>query len=179
MILFLGTGIYYLIYSKSLVRSEVVVEVEMAKIEYRVPKRLMIPSIEVYADIVEVGVDELGTMDVPDKITQIGWFGLGSRPGVLGSAVMAGHLNGKKGERGVFADLEKVKVGDRFFVEDETGSVSRFVVREVKSFEPGFASEVFERSDGQYLNLITCVGKWTGAKKGYSKRLVVFGELET
>lgn len=180
IVLLYGSGVsYYLFSKKDMVTSEVLGEVEMVRIEYRVPKRLMIPSIKVYAEVEEVGVSELGAMDVPEKITEVGWFGLGPRPGVAGSAVMAGHLNGKNGERGVFADLDKVRVGDKFFVEDETGAVSRFVVREIKSFEPGFAAEVFEKSDGTYLNLITCVGEWTGAKKGYSKRLVVFGELET
>lgn len=154
------------------------VQTQVPQKEYRFPKRLKIPSIEVDAVIEEVGLTKLGAMGVPEKIAEVGWFGFGPRPGQRGSVVMAGHLNGKSGERGVFADLEKMQVGDRFYVEDEMGVADWFVVRKIKEYDPGFASEVFERSDGFYLNLITCDGEWKKSLKSYSKRLVVFAEME-
>lgn len=116
-------------------------------------------------------------MEVPSNIADVGWFKLGSKPGEKGSAVIAGHFNGPNGETGVFADLFKLKEGDRMYIEDDQGKSLTFVVRESRLYDPGYADEVFSKSDGAHLNLITCDGTWDGDKKSYSKRLVVFADL--
>ena len=67
------------------------------------PIRLAIPTIKVNAYIQYLGVNDNGEMDVPDNSYDVGWFEPGSRPGEMGSAVIAGHLDGKNGEAGIFA----------------------------------------------------------------------------
>jgi hypothetical protein len=52
-----------------------------------------------------------------------------------------------------------------------------FVVRESRTYNPGYAEEVFSANDGAHLNLVTCDGVWDGAKKSYSKRLVIFADI--
>ena len=120
-----------------------------------IPVRLIIPSINVDTNVQRVGVTPEGEMGVPTNTYEAGWYELGPRPGQRGSAVIAGHLNGLSGEAGVFADLGKLKEGDKVYVEDE----------------------VFTRSDSTYLNLITCDGLWDETKKSYGKRLVVFADI--
>lgn len=142
------------------------------------PIRLLIPSINVDAKIQNVGVTLKGEMEVPSNAIDVGWFMIGVRPGEMGSAVIAGHIDGKDGGAGVFANLYKLKEGDRLYVEDDKGTSTAFVVREKRVFDPGYADEVFSRNDGVYLNLVTCDGLWDGAKKSYSKRLVVFAGIE-
>lgn len=180
IVLFFGSllGVYlsYTSFQKNILVSKAQVQISQRK--YQSPKRIVIPSINVNAKVDDVGLTEIGAMGVPEKIEDVGWFSFGVKPGQKGSAVMAGHLNGKSGERGVFADLEKIQAGDRFYVEDETGVASWFVVRKVKEYDPGFASEVFEKDDGIYLNLITCGGEWKKSVKSYSKRLVIFSEKD-
>ncbi len=141
------------------------------------PVRLKIPKINVNADIEYVGLTSEGTMGVPSNVVDVGWFKFGPRPGEKGSAVIAGHFNGVRGEVGVFSDLYKLKEGDKLYIEDSNGTSIAFVVRESRTYDPGYVDEVFTRNDNSYLNLVTCDGMWDGIKKSYSKRLVVFASV--
>jgi LPXTG-site transpeptidase (sortase) family protein len=141
------------------------------------PVRLIIPAINVDTSIESLGVTTKGEMEVPDNIFDVGWFKFGSRPGENGSAVIAGHLNGTSGEAGIFADLSKLKEGDRVYIDNDQGIQIPFVVRNSRSYDPGFADDVFSRSDGVHLNLITCEGVWNKVKRSYDKRLVVSADI--
>ncbi len=141
------------------------------------PSRLIIPAINVTAIVQDLGVTEDGAMDIPSNVSDVGWFQYGSRPGESGSAVIAGHLDGKNGEEGVFSKLNELKKGDTIFVEDDKGLSNTFVVRESRMFNPGYANEVFSGSARAQLNLITCAGIWNKDKKDYSKRLIVFTDM--
>lgn len=143
-----------------------------------VPVRLRIPATNTDAHIQHLGVTTTGEMDVPTNTSDVGWYKFGPRPGERGSAVIAGHLNTESGEPAVFADLHNLKENDVIFVEDKNEKIAIFSVREVRVYDPGRADEVFTKSDGTYLNLITCDGLWDEAKNSYSKRLVVFASIE-
>lgn len=141
------------------------------------PTRLIIPKINVDALIKYVGVTAAGVMEVPDTAINVGWFKLGPQPGEHGSAVIAGHFDGKNGEAGVFMNLYRLKEGDKIYVEDNKGASIAFVVREISIYDPGYANSVFSASESAHLNLITCDGVWDGARKSYDKRLVVFADI--
>lgn len=141
------------------------------------PLRLTIPAINVNAGIQHVGITPKGEMGVPSNTLDVGWFDLGPRPGERGNAVIAGHLDGEHGAAGVFTNLDKLKEGDKLYIEDGTGTSIAFVVRERRIYNPGYADEVFSQSDSVHLNLITCGGAWDGVIKSYSKRLVVFADI--
>lgn len=141
------------------------------------PVRLTIPAINVNANIQQVGVTSEGDMEVPSTIVDVGWFKLGSRPGDKGSAVISGHVDGKNGEAAIFTNLYKLKKGDRLSIEDDTGRTISFIVRESRTYTPGYAEEVFSLNDSAHLNLVTCDGVWDTNKKIYTKRLVVFADI--
>lgn len=141
------------------------------------PVRLIIPLINVDAGIQQVGVTPKGDMDVPDNSIDVGWFKLGSRPGEKGSAVIAGHFNEINDQAGVFFNLYQLKKGDNIYIKDDRGTTIAFVVRESRLYDPGYADEIFSANDNAHLNLVTCDGVWDGAKKSYTKRLVVFADL--
>jgi sortase A len=144
----------------------------------KLPTRLQIPSINLDANIEQVGIAQDSTMDVPQNIYDVGWYKLGPIPGATGSAVITGHLDGKSGEKGVFSELDKLKSGDKIKVRDNLGVESIFIVTGSKNYPPGFADEVFYSQDGKsHLNLITCNGTWDVGKNSYSQRLVVFADL--
>lgn len=149
----------------------------ISKISPGAPVRLIIPQININTDIKYMGVTPYGVMEVPNNIMDVGWFKLGPHPGEKGSAVIAGHFDGKNGEAGVFVNLYKLKKGDKLYTEDDKGVLIAFIVREKHIYDPGSADEVFSSSDSAHLNLITCDGVWDGAKKSYSKRLVVFADI--
>lgn len=145
---------------------------------FGLPVELIIPAISVDANIQNLGVTPNGEMEVPGNIIEVGWFKLGPRPGEKGSAVIAGHLNGENNKAGVFLNLDKLEAGDKLYIKDDNGASIVFVVREKRVYDSGYADDVFSRSDGAYLNLVTCDGVWNEAKKNYSKRLVVLADLE-
>jgi LPXTG-site transpeptidase (sortase) family protein len=141
------------------------------------PTRLIIPSINVDAQIEYVGVMPSGIMEVPVNTIDVAWFDLGPKPGEKGSAVIAGHFDGVFGENAVFANLNKLKEGDRLYVVDNQGVIIPFVVHGNRIYDPGYADDVFGQDDGIHLNLVTCDGVWDGVKKSFSKRLVVFTSI--
>lgn len=147
------------------------------KVSLGLPVRLSIPVINVNAAIQYVGVSSNGLMEVPSNAIDVGWFKLGPKPGERGSSVIAGHFDNENGGVGVFVNLYKLKKGDKLFVEDNKGKVTTFIVRENRTYDPGYADDVFSESDKAHLNLITCDGLWDGAEKSYSKRLVVFADI--
>lgn len=141
------------------------------------PIRLKIPKIGVDTSIEYMGVTSKGEMEVPDNSINVGWFKLGPQPGEKGNAVIAGHFDGKNGEAGVFINLYKLALKDKIFVENSRGNSTAFVVREIKTYDPGYVNSVFSASESAHLNLITCDGVWNGAMKSYDKRLVVFTDI--
>lgn len=141
------------------------------------PVRLIIPVINVDASIQQLGVTPNGDMEDPSNAVDVGWLKSGSLPGEVGSAVIAGHFDGKNGEIGVFADLYKLKAGDIVHIIDSNKTDTVFEVRESRIFDPGYADDVFSRNDKAHLNLVTCDGVWDVDSKSYDKRLVVFTDM--
>ena len=154
---------------------------EKEKNDFGLPMRLKIPKIAVDSSFEYVGLTSLGAMDVPKNPNNVAWFSLGSRPGEVGSAVVAGHSGWKDGESVVFDDLYKLDIGDKLYVENERGVVITFVVRKIQTYDSlTDTSSVFNLSDGKiHLNLITCVGTWDKMTRTSSSRLVVFTDKES
>jgi sortase A len=142
--------------------------------------RLKIPKINIDAPVEFVGLTPAGVMGVPAGPSDVGWFDLGPRPGDIGSAVIAGHEGWENGIPAVFDNLHSLVKGDKIYVEDETGTTTVFVVRELRIYgQNDDASDVFTSSDGKaHLNLITCDGVWNTMDRSYASRLVVFADRE-
>lgn len=145
-------------------------------VKYGLPVKLIIPKIHVDANVLYMGLTQTGDMDVPADLVNVGWYKYGPHPGDVGSAVIAGHLEGYK-DLGVFIDLIKLQKGDNLTILDDRGVTTTFVVRESKSYpQKDRPSEIFHSEDGAHLNLITCTGIWNNTTKRYSERLVVFAD---
>lgn len=156
-------------------------EYEVRAIE--APVRLRIPRINVDATVQSVGLVENGTgeMAVPSNFTDVGWYNAGVRPGMPGSAVIAGHYNGKYVKEAVFFDLQTLVVGDEVVVIDAAGNEVLFAVVKIERYDYDEATDdVFISDDGKvHLNLITCGGQWLPNEKVYDQRTVVFTEART
>lgn len=143
------------------------------------PIKLEIPNIDVSTEVEYVGLDSKRNMDVPKDAANVGWYNLGPKPGELGSAVMAGHLDDPNGNPAVFWDLKKLQKGDEIKISDENGNINTFKVSRIETypFNEFPLQEVFADISGKYLNLITCEGEFDKATKNYSERTVVYSEL--
>jgi LPXTG-site transpeptidase (sortase) family protein len=143
------------------------------------PRHLTVPSLNISADVIPMGVTDTGNMAVPDNYTDVSWYESGVRPGGKGSAVLAGHVDDGFDLSGVFHGLHNIRVGDSVFVTDALGETLHFKVTEIAIF--GYKDKnierIFTEESSSRLNLITCEGKWLPLEKTYDKRLVVFTEL--
>lgn len=147
------------------------------------PLQLIIPSIGVQAKIQHVGLAPTGTgeMAAPSNLTDVAWFKDGTIPGANGSAVIAGHLNGRNVPQAVFYNLEKLVVGDVIFINGEHGTTLTFKVIGIKKYRYNDPTDdvFFSDNTTARLNLITCAGSWMPAIRLYDERTVIFSELVT
>lgn len=144
--------------------------------KYGLPVQLSIPKLKVDAVISYMGLTASGEMDVPPDLITVGWYKFGTKPGEQGSSVIAGHLEGTE-DLGVFIDLDTLQSGDVVNVRNDRDEVVSFAVRETRTYKQDERpDEIFNKTDGSYLNLITCSGTWDNTKKRYSHRFVVFAD---
>ena len=146
--------------------------------EKEFPKTLNIPGLGINAKVQYVGLNSENEMDVPSNNSDVAWFSSGAIPGEKGSAVIAGHLNGKSGEPAVFWDLHKLEIGNDIYVVDNGGNEKRFQVTAIEKYKTNSApmEKIFGLNNGVYLNLITCGGRWDRTENTYDERLVVFAK---
>lgn len=143
------------------------------------PARLIIPSIQVDADIQHVGITKSGNMAVPSNFSDVGWYRYGTVPGDIGSAVIAGHVDNGLGLSGVFKRLDEVEAGDDVYLESENGIRLHYVVSAVESYPYDAIplETLFHRADTSRLNLVSCEGSWIASEKTYDRRIVVYTRL--
>jgi len=167
-----------ILYTKPVASPGNQIQQNLEQVSPGLPTHLKIPRINVDAAIEHVGLTPQGVMDAPNGPINVAWFNLGPRPGENGSAVIAGHEGWKNGTQAVFDDLHTIQKGDVVYVEDENGTNSTFVVRELRTYGKNEdVSGIFDSNDGvAHLNLITCEGVWDKARKSYPNRLVVFAD---
>jgi hypothetical protein len=142
------------------------------------PHTLFIPLLEVMATVEWVGLAADRRMDVPNDWWNVGWYELGVKPGEVGNAVMAGHLDSPTGPA-VFASLGSLAPGDEVVVVDVADNQLTFeVVRVVRYKDAAFPiADVFGPANEAWLQLITCEGTFDQVTQNYSDRLVVSARL--
>lgn len=143
------------------------------------PALLRIPSIQVATELVPLGLNEDGTVEVPTQAHQAGWYELGPMPGQVGSAVVLGHVDSREGPA-VFHRLSQLLPGDRVEVQSSEGVVVAFEVIRVATFanQDFPARQVYAGSPGRVtLNLVTCGGEYDASRGGYQANVVVFTEV--
>lgn len=144
------------------------------------PSRIKIPAINVDTKIENVGLLDNGQMGVPESFETVGWYDRGPMPGERGNAVIAGHVDSKKGPA-VFFYLKKLKAGDEVIVSDEKGKTLTFIVKDIKNYptELSPVNEIFDYSFQRRLNLITCTGIYDPKTGNHSERLVVYTTIKS
>ncbi|GAA4808864.1 hypothetical protein GCM10023200_53280 [Actinomycetospora chlora] len=148
------------------------------------PTRLRVPAMDLDAPVVPVGVAADGQMEVPGRISEIGWYRFGAAPGSpAGSAVLAGHVDDRVQGKGAFADLGALRPGDEVGVGTGDGvgtgnGVVTYRVREVRSFakEALPVDDLFRETGPPRLVLVTCDGPFDRAARSYRDNLVVVAD---
>ena len=143
------------------------------------PSRLIIAKIGVNAHIENLGQDENNNMGIPARWEDVGWYELGVRPGEVGNAVIAGHLDTDRGAQAAFFRLGKLETGDTVEIVNSDGKVLLFRVSEkvVYPYDQVPKEYLFGTADSAKLILVTCKGRFNRSSRNYTDRIAVFAEL--
>jgi sortase (surface protein transpeptidase) len=142
------------------------------------PVRLRIPAIDVDSELMQLGLHDDGSLEVPPEGFPAGWYTGSPTPGELGPAIIAGHVDWA-GSPGVFFSLRELAQGAEILVERADGSTALFRVRSIHQFpKEAFPTDaVYADIDHAGLRLITCGGSYDSRARSYSDNVVVFADL--
>jgi sortase (surface protein transpeptidase) len=139
------------------------------------PVSLTIPAIGVHTKLTRLGITAKGTLQVPTITSVAGWYTGSPRPGEVGSAVIAGHIDSYSGP-GIFYRLSDMRPGQRIYVGRANGSLAVFSVTAVQQYPKDRfpTSQVYGPAPDAELNLITCGGTFDYATRSYLSNTVVY-----
>lgn len=142
-----------------------------------VPVRVQIPAIGVDSDLMDLGLEPDGTLEVPPAGFPAGWYTGAPTPGELGPAIIAGHVDWQG--PGVFHELHLLSPDDQVTVLRADGSAAVFRVTRVEQYPKNAfpTEEVYGNIDHAGLRLITCGGVLNRAAGSHEDNIVVFAEL--
>ena len=147
-------------------------------VEQPAPVSLRIEAIGVDTTLLDLGLQDDGTMEVPPEGFPAGWYTGAPRPGAIGPAVIAGHVDWA-GEAGVFWALRDLEPGDTVEVTREDGSVAVFRTTELEQVaKDDFPTErVYGNLPTAALRIITCGGDFDDTAGSYRDNLVAYADL--
>lgn len=141
------------------------------------PVRVRIPQIGVDADVIDLGLRDDGTLEVPSNFAETGWYTGRSVSGEPGPSVVVGHVDSKSGPA-VFYHLDDLEAGHTIEIHRSDGSVAFFrVSSSVLVDKDEFPTDqVYGSTDEPTLRLITCGGDFNSSVRSYEGNLIVFAE---
>ena len=143
------------------------------------PVRIDIPNVDVSAPVDALGLNEDGTMEVPEDFARTGWYERLEAPGEVGTAVIVGHVDSHTGPAAFFR-IRELESGDEILVTLADGAVVRFVVERTEQYAkdqfPTIA--VYGPVDRPTLRLITCGGSFDRNHGHYRDNVVVYASAQ-
>lgn len=139
-----------------------------------VPESIDIPSIDVDAPLMKLGLTKDGEVELPpyEKPKVAGWFKNSAVPGEKGASVIVGHVDTKTAPA-VFFKLRQLRKGQLVKVERSDGKVVEYKVDSVEQVSKhDFPVKRVYVDDG--LKLVTCGGKFDYAKGEYDDNVIVY-----
>jgi len=143
------------------------------------PIRIRIRAIQVDARVIPITLDAKGHLmpPPPDDDNLVGWYEGGVAPGQNGNAVMAGHVDSKRG-LSVFYSLGRLRPGAEVEIErqDRTTAVFSIDAVEVYPKDRYPSDKVYGETSRSELRLITCGGRFS-KETGYLSNVVAYAHL--
>ena len=143
------------------------------------PVKLTVPAIGVTDPIIHLGLQADGSLQVPPAMAKVvGWYTESPRPGAVGGAVIAGHVDSYKGA-GPFYWLRDLKPGDKVYVSRADGTVAEFDVTQVQEYPKAAfpTSIVYGGEPDAELRLITCGGTFDPSTGHYLSNIIAYATL--
>jgi hypothetical protein len=145
------------------------------------PVSVDIPAIGVHSQLLRLGVNADGTVQVPPVTTsadQAAWLKYTITPGQIGASVIEGHVDSYRGPA-VFYRLGALRPGDAIDVTLADGVMGIFRVTGVREYAKDKfpANTIYSDANFAALRLITCGGAFDYATGHYLSSTVVFASL--
>ena len=142
------------------------------------PVSISIPDLNVSSSMERLELEPDKNLSVPRDPDRTGWYVGGPAPGVLGPAVIAGHVTWD-GSPAVFFEVASMKPGQTITVGRRDGSTAVFAVEKVTQVAKNkFPTEaVYGSINHAGLRLITCGGTYDKQSNRYLDNVVVFAKL--
>ena len=145
------------------------------------PGEIRIPAIGVSAPVVTLHMNSDGTLQVPSRFDEAGWYDGSVPPGDKGSSVIVGHVDSFTGPA-IFYRLDELTPGSEIEVRLSGGRWTMFVVTQVAEYPKSAfpTAAVYGDTSTPSLRLITCGGPFDASTGHYVSNVVVFAvALET
>jgi sortase (surface protein transpeptidase) len=145
------------------------------------PVQVDIPAIEVSSSLVDLGLNDDGTLEVPVNYDKAGWFTGGTYPGEPQGrpGLIAGHVDDGDGPA-VFYRLTDLSPGDEVLVTRADNTVAVFRVEETQQFPKSQlpTDRIYAPVSSSEIVLITCTGDYDEKARSYEDNLVVRAVLD-
>ncbi len=143
------------------------------------PAVIRIPRLGVEASIIPLGLQDDGSIEIPENPDEAGWWLGGPEPGEIGPAVILGHVDSQEEGPAVFFDLRYMKAGDEIHVDRVDGSTVSYVVDFLESHDKDeFPTDaVYGPTEQPTLRLVTCGGDFDFGVRTYEENVIVFASL--
>lgn len=139
-----------------------------------VPKSIDIPSIDLEAPLMKLGMTKDGGVELPpyEKPKVAGWYKHSAVPGDKGASVIIGHVDTRTAPA-VFYKLKQLRKGQIVKVERSDGKVAEYRVDSIEQVhKDAFPTRKVYMEDG--LKLVTCGGTFDYAKHEYVDNVIVY-----
>jgi Sortase domain len=145
------------------------------------PVSVTIPAIGVRSNLLHLGLNANGTIQVPSLTTsadEAAWYKYSVTPGQTGTSVIEGHVDSYQGPA-VFFRLGALRPGNLIDVRLADGITAVFRVTGVREYAKDKfpANTIFGPADYAALRVITCGGDFDTATGHYLSSVVVFATL--
>jgi hypothetical protein len=139
-----------------------------------VPTRLKVKAVGIDTTLETLRLGTDGALVPPKNFAKAGFYAGGTMPGDVGPAVIAGHVDSKRGPA-VFYKLRELQAGDRIDVV-RGGRTVTFTVTTIAWYpKTKFPSDrVYGPTRDRELRLITCGGVFDHSLRSYKDNLVVY-----
>jgi hypothetical protein len=138
------------------------------------PTRLRVRAIGVDTPLETLKLGTDGELQPPRTNDRAGWYADGTAPGDVGPAVLAGHVDSKRGPA-VFYRLRELTAGDTIEVSRGGRTVTFTVTATAWYPKKAFPTEeVYGPTPDRQLRLITCGGVFDRTLRSYRDNLVVY-----
>jgi hypothetical protein len=139
------------------------------------PVALIIPAIGVQTRLIRLGRTASGALQVPTTTAVAGWYTGSPRPGAIGAAVIAGHVDSLTGP-GVFFRLRLLRPRDLILVRRADGSIAAFRAVAIQLYAKSHfpTAAVYGPAPVAELRVLTCGGTFDYATGHYLGNVIVF-----